>query len=173
MIDVLIPLILLSVLGYSFHRLVSRNGHGQLGKIKSELPVHRHPLSTRPSSISSSSSGAGSAWSIEQSGLTWSLTTSGLNSLPGRILDRRSEGLKRALKAFYELGSIVGVLGGAGAVGITGWTLIQVWSTVWEEARSHAAEKNVGAVKVLKRAIELAATSASSKLDGLQPLVRG
>ena len=165
MIDVLIPLVLLLVLGYSIHRLVSRSSQGHHGKFKSELPVHRHPLSTRPSSSS------GSGWSIEQSGLTWSLVTSGLNAIPGQILDRRPERVKRAFKAFYELGSIFGVLGGVGAVGVTGWTLVQVWTAVWQEARSHAAEKNVGAAKILKRAIEHAVPSAASKLEGLQPLV--
>lgn len=167
MIDVLIPLLLLLVLGYSFNRLVSRQGHS---KIKSELPVHRHPLSTR-----SSGSALGSGWSIEQSGLTWSLVTPGLNSLPSQILDHRPENVKRAFKAFYELGSVVGIAGAVGAVGMTGWTLVQVWTAVWEEARSHAAEKNVAGatVKILKRAIEQVApttSSAASKLEGLQPL---
>lgn len=160
MIDVLIPLVLLLVLGYSFHRLASHNGNQ--GKVKSELPVHRHALSTRPT---------GSGWSIEQSGLTWSLVTSGLNTLPGQILEKRPASIKRALKGFYEIGSVVGILGGAGAVGVTGWTVVQVWTAVWEEARSHAAEKNVGTVKILKRAIEHVVPSAASKLEGLQPLV--
>lgn len=165
MIDVLIPLVLLLVLGYSIHRLVSRSGQGHHGKLKSELPVHRHPLSTRPGSS------YGTGWSIEQSGLTWSLVTSGLNGIPSQIFDRRPERVKRAFKAFYELGSIFGVLGGVGAVGVTGWTLVQVWTAVWQEARSHAAEKNVGTVKILRRAIEHAVPSAASKLEGLQPLV--
>lgn len=162
MIDVLIPLVLLLALGYSLHRLVYRAG--KHGKAKSELPVHRHALSTRPS--------VGTGWSIEQSGLTWSLVTSGLNSIPGQILDRQSDSSKRALKGFYELGSIVGVLGGVGAVGTSGWALVQVWTAVWEEARSHTAEKDVGGtVKVLKRAMEHTAPSAAAKLEGLQPLV--
>ena len=168
MIDVLTPLVLLLLLGYSIHRLVSRNSRGNHGKLKSELPVHRHPLSTR-STGSTSSSGTG--WSIEQSGLTWSLTTFGLNDIPNQILERRPERVKRTLKAFYELGSITGILGGIGAVGFTGWTLIQVWTAVWQEARSHAAEKNVATVRILKRAIEHAVPSAVSKLEGLQPLV--
>lgn len=163
MLQVLIPLVLLLVLGYSFHIFVSRNGDRRLGKTKSELPIHRHPLSTTRSR---------STWSIEQNGLTWSLVTSGLNSVPGQILDDRSDGIKSGLKVFYDIGSMMGAIGGVGAIGTTVWTLMHVWMAVWEEARSHAAEKSgSGSVKVLKRAMEHIAPSAGAKLDGLQPLV--
>lgn len=158
MLDVLLPLALLLLLGYSFHVFAQRAG--RRGKGKSELPVHRHPLST---------SATASTWTFERHGLSWSISTGALNSVPGQLLDRRPERFKRALRSVYEFGSVVGVLGGAGAIATTVWTLVQVWMAVWDEARSHAAEHE-HTVKVLKRALEHAAHHA--KLDGLQPLVR-
>lgn len=165
MLDVLIPLCLLCVLGYTLH-LVARAGSARGGRGKFELPVHRHALSTTSSA---------SPWVIERHGLTWSISTSGLNQIPARILERRPESVKRALRLVYEAGSLAGVLGGLVGMITTVWTTGQVWRAVWTEARSHAAEHHDSTtVRVLKRALEhvtAPTAQAQAQVDGLQPLV--
>jgi hypothetical protein len=156
MIDILLPSCLLVVLGYALHSAVIRSG--RTGRSKSELPVHRRALTS-----------TSSPWTLERNGFTISLSTAGLNDVPSQILDRRSSVFKRGLLATYDFGSLLGVLGGAGAIGVTGWAVGQVWNAVWTEARTHAAQKGDVVTKVIKRAIEEG--SESQPAAGLQPLV--
>jgi hypothetical protein len=76
--------------------------------------------------------------------------------------------LKRGVLAVYNLGSVLGLIGGAESVGVTAWTVGQVWNAVWHEARSHAAQKG-GVVRVIRRTIS--ETSNAQPSAGLQPLV--
>jgi hypothetical protein len=158
MIDILLPSCLLVVLGYALHSAVIRNV--RTGRSKSELPVHRRTLTS-----------TSSPWTLERNGFTISLSTAGLNGLPSQVIDRRSNVFNRGLLAIYDFGSLLGVLGGAGAIGATGWTVGQVWNAVWTEARTHAAQKGDVVTKVIKRAIE--GGSESQAAAGLQPLVSG
>lgn len=155
MIDTLVPLVLLLLLGYSIHRYVRYYGTGHR---QSELPVHRRSLSTTHS-----------AWTIERDGLTLSLSTTGLNGVPARLIDRRSETTKKLLRGLYDAGSVFGVLGGFGAVCTAVWTLSQVWLAVWEEAQSHAAQPEEP-LRMIKRTYEEDLVPAPQS-GGLQPLV--
>lgn len=163
MLDILAPSLLLIALGSALHSLVKQASIR--GRGKSELPIHRRSLST--SSITS-------PWVVERHGLSVSVTTTGLNSLPSQLLDVRGSRLKPALLLFYNVGTVVGVLGGIAAIGATIWQLVQIWGTVWLEVRSHAAEKGevVGLVKrALEDVSETSAGGSTPALQGLQPLV--
>jgi len=163
MLDILLPSLLLIALGAALHSAVIQASNR--GRGKSELPIHRRSLST---------SSTNSPWVVERHGLSVSVTTTGLNNLPSQLLDAKGSRLKPAFLLFYNIGTVVGVLGGIAAIGATIWQLVQIWGRVWLEARSHAAEKGE-VVGLVKRALEdLSETSAgvpTPALQGLQPLV--
>jgi hypothetical protein len=154
MLDVLLPSCLLVALGYALHSAVIRRVAG--GRSKSELPIHRRALTS-----------TSSPWTVERSGLTISLATSGLNGMASHLIEGRTR-LKRGVLAVYNLGSVLGLIGGAESVGVTAWTVGQVWNAVWHEARSHAAQKGE-VVRVIRRTIS--ETSNAQPSAGLQPLV--
>lgn len=164
MLDILLPTFLLIAIGAALHSIVKQSS--ALGRLKSELPIHRRSLS---------SASASKPWVVERSGLSISISTTGLNGIPGQILSGRRDNLKRALVLLYNIGTVAGIIGGVAAIVSTIWQLVEVWSTVWLEIRSHAAQKGeVGSV--VKRALETAVTpgnggSAAPALSGLQPLV--
>jgi len=164
MLDILLPTVLLIAIGAAIHAIVKQSS--ALGRLKSELPIHRRSLS---------SATASKPWTIERSGLSVSISTTGLNSIPGQILAGRKEGLKRGLLLVYNVGTVLGVAGGVAAILSTIWQLVQVWSTVWLEIQSHAAAKGeVGNIvkRVLQDGTRLGDGTAAPALTGLQPLVR-
>jgi hypothetical protein len=164
MLDILLPSFLLIAIGVAIHSVVKQSS--ALGRLKSELPIHRRSLS---------SASASRPWTIERSGLSLSISTTGLNGIPGQILSGRREGLKRSLLLVYNVGTVVGVVGGVAAIASTSWQLFQVWDMVWLEIRSHAAQKGeVGGIvkRMFEDAPALASgTPAASSMTGLQPLV--
>jgi hypothetical protein len=165
MLDILLPTLLLMAIGAAIHSVVKQSS--ALGRLKSELPIHRRSLS---------SASASRPWSIEQSGLSISISTTGLNSIPGQILSGRRDGLKRGLLLLYSIGIVFGVVGGVAAIASTTWQLVEVWGTVWLEISAHAAQKGeVG--KLVKRAFEDVSSipvgnTVAPSMTGLQPLVR-
>jgi S2P endopeptidase len=154
MLDILLPSLLLIALGAAFHSVVHQAS--SRGRSKSELPIHHRTTSP---------------WVIERHGLSVSVTTTGLNGLPSQLFDvRKRNRLKAGLLLFYDIGVIVGVVGGIVAIGATIWQLVQIWGTVWVEVQSHAAEKGeVGLVKRILPRDNMAASTPA--LQGLQPLV--
>jgi hypothetical protein len=165
MLDILLPTFLLIAIGVALHSIVTQSS--TLGRLKSELPIHRRSLS---------SASASQPWTIERSGLSVSVSTTGLNGITGQILAGRREGLKRGLIALYDVGTIIGIVGGIAAIASTIWQLLQVWSTVWFEISAHAAQKGE-AGDIIKRALGVidpsgAESMAPPSLTGLQPLVR-
>jgi len=165
MLDILLPTLLLIAIGAAINSVVRQSS--ALGRLKSELPIHRRSLS---------SASASRPWTIERSGLSVSLSTTGLNSIPSQIISGRRDGLKRGLLLLYNVGTVFGVLGGLGAIASTTWQLVEVWGTVWLEISAHAAQKGeVG--KIVKRAFgdvstTTSGTTAAPAMTGLQPLVR-
>jgi len=165
MLDILLPTLLLIAIGAAIHSIVRQSS--ALGRLKSELPIHRRSLS---------SASASRPWTIERSGLSVSISTTGLNSIPGQILSGGRNNIKRGLLLLYNIGTVFGVIGGVAAIASTTWQLVEVWGTVWLEISAHAAQKaEVG--KIFKRAFEDVSATATGNtvapsMTGLQPLVR-
>jgi hypothetical protein len=156
MLDILLPSILLIALGAAFHSVVHQAS--SRGRSKSESPIHHRTTSP---------------WIIERHGLSVSITTFGLNSLPSQLFDVKRSRLKAGVLLFYDIGVVVGIGGGIVAIGATVWQLGQIWGTVWLEVQAHAAEKGevVGLVKRLLEDTRENNMEASTPLQGLQPLV--
>jgi hypothetical protein len=169
LLEVLLPLIALSLLFYLFHRLPS------LPKLRSKvLPSHRL---TQPLQVQD-----GSGWNLEFGRFTVSVWTAAANHIPAWIVTRRGQKGQAALKQFYDIGAACGTVGGAVGVLGTLWAVAAVWKEVWREVSAHAEEKGgTEAAHLVKRAMEgagagaaavAAAAQTSSSGGGLQPIVR-
>jgi hypothetical protein len=161
MLDILLPSLLLLAIGVALHSFVKQASEG--GRLKSDLPVHRRSLSS-----------TSARWKFERNGFSASLSTTGLNGVAIGLVDGQRGSLKRSVLGFYNIGIYVGTLGGLAALGATMWQLVQVWSAVWLEARSHAAQKSevVSIVKRLVTERDVQGMGSAPQLEGLQPLVR-
>ena len=172
MIDVLLPIFLLSLLIYLLRHLASGFTPS---RSRYALPTHRLSQPER-----SGGGGGGGGWILETSHRTISLYTAAFNHVPKQIVKRWNKGMKRV----YDVGALVGLLGSVVSIGGAMWALGEVWRTVWMEASIHAAEKGAGesvdvGSHLVKRAVEYMAVGAGSlpssgwsSSGGFQPLVR-
>lgn len=164
--EIVLPTFFLLLLAYFLHSLPSRL-----------QPQHTHRLSQAFSRGTSRSSRPGqSGWTFSYSGLTLSLSTTGLNTVPKLLLGRFRPANQDKIRRFYDIGAYAGVLGGVLGIGVGFWVLVDVWREVWWEVGRHAASgEGGGAVRVLKRALSGESAGATTKeviRGGLQPQVR-
>lgn len=157
MLHVLLPLSLLSLLVLLFRHLAQPPRKG------ARLPTHRL---SQPRATSG-------GWKLERHGLTVSLSTTALNTLPRSILLALPAASQTRLRRLYDAFAWAGAVGGGAALGAAVWAAGQVWWTVWLEMKLHAGATSQH-VAGMRRATEPPVTAPpATGSGGLQPLIPG